>query len=308
MIKYLLLLTVLLNTAFAAELVWESKKFEALSKRLSTQKIFLKRRLFGKREITRSDLGRATSPYYSVNELISRKYESVVYGCLEITFYKKEILANKTSCGSTELYLSINGIRYNQFGRFENYEGQEYQLISDEYSHTIEGFHHTRDLYNENQDSDRHPYSKILITHLSQKSLSFSKKSISLKTKITTIRSPYTYLSKREKVTNQELDITPSRGDLVFSNGEVFMLYKRYQPAPLDFRVLEYSKPYRDYLRKIDGMLYQVGDRRRCFRDNYVRRGEYDCDNLIFNKVQPHTYKKFDIIKFDTKNLSIELI
>lgn len=175
-------------------------------------------------------------------------------------------------------------------------------------SHNYKGFPFRfahRDIYLEqgsNSKLDRYEFS---ITAIS--SINISKNSFEISQKITFQREQFHYFKSVQRVESQVLNF--AKGDKLYADGRgKFLLYKRFQPTPLDFKFLWLSNDYQEYLATINSSLFQYQNNKVCFMDNFIEHSKFDCEKIAIKTISPWQYHSFHLILIDTINKSLELI
>lgn len=137
--------------------------------------------------------------------------------------------------------------------------------------------------------------------------LSITQNSFSLDQIMTFTRDPFHYLPTSERSKFQTISFNEVDHLYTDNNGR-FILYKKFQPAPLDFRFLWLSSDYANYLNTIDESLFDYNQNKVCFLDNHISPSDFDCEKIAIKNISPWAYQPFHLIFIDTVNKSLDLI
>ncbi len=303
----LVLVMILINYSFARDIVWNFQKINKLSKQLETNPIFQKRRILKDKKIELSKLGRAQSPLYQVKNLFYRDFKTFSGQCFQVQIGKLVSYAYKANCISHKYKLTYNKINFDQVTDLSKIDASSFKLYSFIATGKLTASHFTKRMHEIDEPLPK-PNTIVNISLEQLQEFSISKKSISLKTQIKAQRSRYAFLDKKSEIMEQHFKVELSKGDFLFQKGEQLILYKRFQPSPLNFKLLEAHHSYANYLANIDDFLFQFPKDKRCLRDDMINRTPFDCDYLIFKKQPFGKYYSFSAVLVNTKEKSIKRI
>lgn len=302
------ILTIFLYNAQAQELVWNYHQQSLLRSQLFERTIYLKT-LIGKKKIEFSEIGRSTSAFYKNEDIFSRNFKDYLGKCFKVDILENYNLAKKIDCIDPKLKISFGGDVYQQIFNFDFLKSESFNISESIASVKVEAFNHqAQEVLSRLNDIHLYPYSEISIDLNISRNVQFTKDYIAIKTNVNLVRSKYSFLSKKQVTTDQDLRIEPKKGDYVFFSDGKLLVYKRYQPSPLDFRFLDINPFYVDYLQAIEDFFFQHQSIKRCFRDNLLRQNQHDCDLLIFNTKSNYSWRKFNLIQIDLSTMEIKLI
>ncbi len=285
----ILLILIISLGASAADLIVDAKKVSELSKRLGESYYQNYRRV---------------TPYFYENNLPKVVVERF-NKCLKLHFYQNSINYSKTSCLNKREFTLADFPGFKSIDLKTQLKDQKVLLKEEilEKKYSGVGFKFfLRDLHSAKTADYK-------FEMVAQSFLEVKKGKVTLLQTLTFSRDAFHFLPEDQKVTTQIIDL--KAGDFLFQKGETkFILYKRYQPKPLDFKFLWLNPAYKEYLSTIDSQLFTDGDKAYCFMDYHIDPSPYDCQNLAIGAVGSRlfpTYKRFDLIKIDL-NGSIELL
>jgi hypothetical protein len=110
-----------------------------------------------------------------------------------------------------------------------------------------------------------------------------------------------------EKTVKRENKISLTKRDLLFANGNgEVILYKEHIQHPFAQTYINLNPQAVAHLEQYEqkSLKTQNGV---CFRDDHVRRSEFDCHALIFKQASIHTHSNFSLLKvnFDAKTIDL---
>jgi hypothetical protein len=282
----ILLILIISFGAMASELIVNSDTVSKLNTRLSDSNY---------KNFTRM------SPYFNelnIPKVIIKKSNR----CMKLNFYQNSISHSKVSC-SISMNLTLAGHPGFKSINFKtNLPNQKTMLreesIGTKYSGVAYKYFlrdlHTASLEDFNFDFTARSY---FVAEAGK---------ITLLQTVTFSRDEFHFLPSEEKVTSQIIDL--KKGDLLFKKGNSeFIIYKRYQSKPLNFKFLWLNPSYESYLSSIQSMLFEDGDQKYCFMDYHVSASPFDCENLAFGSGTYKRFQSFNLIQIDL-NGSISLL
>jgi len=281
-----LLVFILSFSALSSELIINSDTVSKLSARLSKSNY--------------KNFSRISPYFYEMNtaKVMIKKSNR----CMKINFYQNSIRHTNINC-STKLNLGLA-----EYPGFKNIDFKvdladqkvllKEESIGSQYS-GVSFKYFLRDLYQpklEDFSFDFTARSYFVVT----------KGKVTLLQTMTFSRDEFHFLPIEEKVTSQIIDL--KKGDLLFRKGtSEFIIYKRYQPKPLNFKFLWLNPSYERYLSTVESKLFNDGDNKYCFMDYHINPSLYDCQSLAVGNGSYKSYKSFRAIKLDLKG-SISLL
>lgn len=304
----LLILVTLVTTAtssFARDIVWNFQETTQLRKQFIQNPLFQKRRILRDRRIQRSSLGRANSPFYQIGQSIYRDFKTFSGGCFQVQIKEKSSYARKANCYQGDYQLVHNDVIYTQVKNLAGMNDYSFKIQNLVTENSFLASHFTAEMHRR-EGVLMEPHSRISIKLEETQEFKIEKQRLSLLGSVIAKRTPYAFLDSRIEKMEQNLKLEPMRGDYIFKNGHQFVLFKRYQPAPLNFRLLESHHLYPDYLANIENHLFPFSNDKRCMRDNILNRSDHDCDFLIFKKQAYGGYYPFSAILVDTEEKTVK--
>jgi hypothetical protein len=305
----LLSLLVTLNlSAFAQELVYDYEQLDQIDKRLSSENIIYKRRFARDAVIKRSELGTPYSHFFRQNDVIQRLYQDFQKRCYRLMISDQFITAQAAKCDQAPK-LKIAGhadFQEVQYPLPVELHTKSVLLREESYQASYKGFsfmHHLKDLYLPIQNPPLDDYHfKIQATS----DVSIQEKSFKLKQTVSFLRSQFHFYTPRVSDVTQTIEF--SKGDLLFTNFQgQFLLFKRYQPKPFNFKFLWVNPNHRTYLEGVSDLLYTYQQEKVCFMDNHFNHSPYDCEKIAIKNTSISTYNGFNLIFIDTLSAEIQI-
>jgi hypothetical protein len=110
-----------------------------------------------------------------------------------------------------------------------------------------------------------------------------------------------------EKTVKRDNKINLTKRDLLFSNGNgEVILYKEHVQNPFAQTYINLNPLAMAHLQAYEQKSLETQNG-VCFRDDHVRRSEFDCHALIFKQASIHTQSNFSLLKvnFDSKTIEV---
>jgi hypothetical protein len=293
----------------AQDLVFDYAQLVELDKRLNSEDIIYKRRLARDRVILRRDLGRPYSHFFKINGSIQRLYQDFQKNCYRLIVTGQLITANASRC---EVAPKLKVAGYDGFQEIhypmpEELHTDSLLLKEEGYTASYQGFsfmYHLKDLY---LPAQKPPLDTYHFTINATSEVMIAEKSFKLVQKVNFLRSQFHFYTPRIKETIQTIEF--SKGDLLFTNNKgQFILYKRYQPAPLNFKYLWLNPDHQGYLEGVDDYLYSYEQQKVCFMDNHLNHSAFDCEKIAIKNMSAFSYQTFNLILIDTVTGGIQFL
>lgn len=304
MLKVLLYSFIFSVSSYAHFLVTDYSLIEQLSKRLIKEEIILSRSFRSDRVISRFYLGRAQGHFYQLSEegLIRRDYKSFEGQCYTLSFSSR-IIAKKSRCVNQYNYKLLAHPEFREVNLASLVNTAEESILNyQKLTKSIKGFSfHYKNRY-EYIDFENNHYPNLDDFRFSIESfasLKIEKSEFTLTQEIKYKQDAFHFYSEKENRVTYTLDV--KERDVLFYDGKSkYLLYKRFQPRPLNFKVLELSDDYlEDYLANLDQLLFNINGNGVCFKDDHLRPTVYDCERLALNNKSYYKFSTFDLLLID---------
>jgi hypothetical protein len=288
-----MLLGLMISTCgFSAELITNYSTLESLHHKLSKNPTYLKK-IIGKQEIKINQLGRALSAIYQIDGQYRRFYQNYLNKCFEVTINEASNLARKVKCQNNPKVSLKNKPEFEliDLNYFKEHEPVEVEIKRLQKKIELNAFVHTyRDLLGE--PIEAYPTQKYTVEINGAKTLRYGPKFFTITNEVRFDFSKLGFHHAKPKIDRQVLSYT--NGDYLFTNhqGE-FVLYKRYQMRPLNFKSMWLADSYLEYLDQIENHLFDYNGQKYCFRDDLLTPSAYDCQRLVVKQQPLYDYADY---------------
>lgn len=289
-------------------LVYKHTENKIIREKILKGPIQLKRRLRRDIRLHHRDLGKRVTPfYYHQQGVVHALYQSRLNGCLRLTIADR-VTALRWNC-NRELNLKLEAYPAFEMVKASDLPEFEHQWNGKSLKKGIQGFsfyYHLRDLYIGDNRAPKLDWFKINLTE--QVEVSNSKNNgFKLLSRVKVERAKFHFYSARTK--QKVTTLTQDQGDFLFENDQGdLILYKRYQPTPLDFRFLGVKKDFENHLATVESNLFQFDGKRVCFIDYAISHSQYDCEDQLLNGDNFMSFNRFDLVFINLNDQEIRLI
>lgn len=306
--KFLSILAAVSLNAFSAHFVFNYQELH--EKRISLKENDLyKKSSFGRLVQTDFEkIGEAISPIYKEGTSYFRLYQKSNRKCFKVEIRYGISVAHRSNCEIPRFEIILDGTTFHDVSNTFNLDGIRFTKFTTNTSKEISGFHDTIFEVLGDGDISKHSFSSFDVFTSIKREFRGKENRLEVLTKAMVSRTKFNYYPLKVKEVNQSLKFEVEKGDRVFQSGSKFLLFKRYQPRPLNFKYLTLNSSYENYLQSIEDFLHTTDFGPKCFRRAVTRRHHQDCSHLIFDNLNHYSYIDLNLVLIDLEKLIIESI